>query len=165
MQRAAAREMRQQVLHLVRQHAPDWTAEPQDEAVSDWAERVGQQVADVRRRIGPGLEAAVSEAWRKGWTAAELEAHWKEHGLPLDGGGTHTEPEPFRLLGNCKIIFVGDGLFPLNPVEKFKQVFLPLARPAQEGLRWFRWDGHISFRSAGTPPWRCPATLCRGRPP
>jgi len=84
VERAAVREVQTLVGELV----PGWTAEPQDEAVSDWAERVGQQVADVRRRLAPGIDAAVAEAWRKGWTAAELERHWKEHGLPLDGGGT-----------------------------------------------------------------------------
>jgi predicted kinase len=72
----------------VREHVETFEAEPQGEVVSDWAERVGQQVADVRRRIAPGVDAAIAEAWRKGWTATDLEAHWREHGIPLADGGT-----------------------------------------------------------------------------
>ena len=63
-----------------------WLAEPQD--IEAWAEKAAADVADVRRRVAPGLEASIAEAWRKGWSARDLEAHWREHGLPLDGGGT-----------------------------------------------------------------------------
>lgn len=72
----------------VRQHVAAFEAEPQGELVDEWTERVAGQVADVRRRIAPGLEQAVAEAWRKGWSASDLEAHWREHGLPLENGGT-----------------------------------------------------------------------------
>lgn len=68
--------------------ASDWTPEPQEDVVSEWAERVGQEVADVRARVAPGVEALVQEAWRKGWSATELETHVVKHGVPLEGGGT-----------------------------------------------------------------------------
>jgi SPP1 gp7 family putative phage head morphogenesis protein len=65
-----------------------WTAGAQDELVSDWTERVAEQVGSVRKRIAPGMARAVREAWAKGWTASDLEAHWREHGIPLEDGGT-----------------------------------------------------------------------------
>ena len=73
---------------LVREHVEGFEAEPQAELVSDWAERVASEVADVRRRIAPGLDALVAEAWSKGWSAADLERHLVENGVPLQGGGT-----------------------------------------------------------------------------
>lgn len=73
---------------LVREQVPDFVAEPQAQVVGPWAERLAGQLQDVRQRIAPGLEASVAEAWRKGWSAAELERHWKEHGIPLAAGGT-----------------------------------------------------------------------------
>lgn len=85
--RVEARE-RQAWQEQVREHVEDFEASPQDEAVSDWAERVAGQVQDVRKRIAPGLDALVREAWRKGWTAADLERHVVEHGIPLADGGT-----------------------------------------------------------------------------
>lgn len=63
-------------------------AEPLEDLPEEWAAKMSGDVGEIRARIAPGLEQAVAEAWRKGWTAAELEQHWVANGLPLDGGGT-----------------------------------------------------------------------------
>lgn len=90
-QRLEEREREQwtgQVREAMGQGGEAWSAEAMPELVSDWAEQVGQRVQEIRARVAPGLEQLVADAWRKGWTSAELEAHVVEHGIPLDGGGT-----------------------------------------------------------------------------
>ncbi len=67
---------------------PGFRATQQDELVSDWAEHVGQEIAQVRERLPAGIAASVREAWALGLSAAELERRWKAEGLPLDQGGT-----------------------------------------------------------------------------
>lgn len=86
--RVEARQRKAWEQQVSREIDAPWTAGAQDELVSDWTERVAEQVGSVRQRIAPGMAAAVREAWAKGWTASDLEAHWREHGIPLEDGGT-----------------------------------------------------------------------------
>lgn len=86
--RIEARQRKAWQAQVREQLGDDWEADPQDELVTDWTERVTEQVGSIRARVAPGMAAAVREAWRKGWSAAQLEAHWREHGIPLEDGGT-----------------------------------------------------------------------------
>jgi hypothetical protein len=65
-----------------------WSTPEAGELVSDWAERQGDRLREIRAGIVPGVRASIAEARRKGWSVAQLEEAWRSEGLPLDGYGT-----------------------------------------------------------------------------